>query len=176
VGEYTRALVKYEAKKAGEVGRAKAAERHQQQQANELASTFAERQEAFMKATPDYEDVVGGTDLEIQDDAMQYLVESEVGPQLGYHLAKNPDEVSRLRKLSPSRRIAELGKLEMKFEKKPDPPNKQDQGASKEISKAPAPIAPLEAKTTPVLKDPSQMSVSELREFRRQEALAKSGR
>lgn len=175
VGEYSRALIKYEAKKAADAGRKQANQRQQQEQANALTSAFAERQEAFMKATPDYEEVVGAADIEMPPATMQYLVESEVGPQLGYYLAQNPEEISRLRKLSPSRQLAELGKLEIKVEK-PAAPVKADAGAAKEISKAPAPIAPLKGETTPVQKDPSQMSVSELREFRRQEALAKAGR
>lgn len=174
VGEYTRALVKYEAKKAGEAGRAKAAEQRQQERADTQIAAFVQRQDEFRVANPDYDDIVGAADIEAPPAVMQYLIESDVGPALTLHLAKNPDEVSRLRKLTPSRQVAELGKLEIKFEKKPDPPaNGNGSAATREISKAPAPIAPLEAKTTPIQKDPSQMSVSELREFRRQEALAK---
>lgn len=174
VGEYTRALVKYEAKKAGEAGRAKANQERQQEQANAVIGAFVKRQDEFRAANPDYDDVVGAADIEAPPAVMQYLIESECGPALTLHLAKNPDEVSRLRKLTPSRQVAELGKLEIKFEKKPDPPNNgSGQATTREVSKAPAPIAPLEAKTTPVKKDPSQMNVSELRDFRRQEELAR---
>ncbi len=175
VGEYSRALIKYEAKKAAEAGRRQHTQRQQQEQANALTSAFAQRQDEFRKANPDYDKIVGAADIETTPAMMQYLIESEVGPALTLHLANNPEEISRLRKLSPSRQMAELGKLEIKLEK-PAAPAKADAGPSKEISKAPAPIAMLEGKTTPVQKDPSQMSVSELREFRRQEALAKAGR
>jgi hypothetical protein len=175
VGEYTRALVKYEAKKAGETGAAKAEQSKQQEQAGAVINAFVERQETFKKATPDYEDVVGGTDLIIPNIGMQYLIESEQGPELGYYLAKHPDEVTRLQKLSPSRVLAELGKLEAKLEK-PAAPNKADAGVTKEVSKAPAPISPLEGKEAAVQKDPSQMNFQELRAFRQQEARAKAGR
>lgn len=181
VGEYTRALIKYEAKKAGEVGRAKAAEHRQQEQANQAIATFVERQDAFRAANPDYDEIVGAADIEVPPMAMQYLVESEAGPALTLYLAKNPAEITRLSKLSPSRQLAELGKLEVKLEAKPAPAPNGANGAkpaTSEVSRAPAPITPLEAKTTPVHKDPSQMSVQELRAFRRQEqeARAKSGR
>jgi hypothetical protein len=178
VGDFTEALVEYEAKKAGEKARANANAERQQEQANQVIGQFVERQDEFKKATPDYDEIVGAANIETPPAVMQYLVESEVGPKLTYHLAKHPEEVARLRKLSPSRQLAELGKLEATLEKKaePPPPNKGDEGkpTAREVSKAPAPIAPLEAKSTPVQKDPSQMSVSELREHRRQEALAKA--
>jgi hypothetical protein len=175
VGEYTRALVKYEAKKAGETGKAKAEQSKQQERANEVVGEFVKRQDAFKAATPDYEDVVGGTELIIPNIAMQYLIESDVGPQLGYYLAKNPDEVTRLQKLSPSRCLAELGKLETKLEK-PAAPAKVDAGKPKEVSKAPAPISRSREKRPTVTKDPSQMNFQELRAFREAERRAKASR
>lgn len=176
VGDYTRALVKYEAKKAGETGKAQAEQSKQQEQANQVIGEFVKRQEAFKAATPDYEDVVGATELVIPNIAMQYLIESDVGPQLGYYLAKNPDEATRLQKLSPTRCIAELGKLETKLEKTAAPA-KADAGVAKEVSKAPAPIQPLSNDSpAAVQKDPSQMTFAELRAYRQQEARAKAAR
>lgn len=175
VGEYTRALVKYEAKRAGETGKAQADQSKQQEHANELVSAFTKRQDDFKAATPDYEDVIGGTELIIPNIAMQYLIESDVGPQLGYYLAKNPDEAARLRTLSPSRCLAELGKLETKVEK-PAAPAKVDAGAAKEVSKAPAPIQPLAGKDVSVNKDPKDMNFQELRAFREAERRAKASR
>lgn len=178
VGEYTRALVKYEAKKAGETGKAQAEQTRQQEQANAVVSAFVKRQDEFKAATPDYEEVLESSELIVPNITQQYLVESEFGPQLAYHLAKHPDEVTRLKTLSPSRQIAELGKLETRFEKKADPAaNNGAAAASKtEVSKAPAPISPLEGKSTTVNKDPSQMTLQELRAHRQQEARAKAGR
>lgn len=171
VGEYTRALVKYEAQQAGEKGRQNAESTRQQAQANAVIGEFVKRQDAFKATTPDYEEVLSEADGEVPKIAQQYLVESEYGPQLAYHLAKNPDDLTRLRKLSPTRVIAELGKLETKFEKSAP----AVVAAAKDVSKAPAPIQPLEAKSTPVVKDPSQMNFQELRAHRRaQEASARA--
>lgn len=175
VGEYTRALTKYEVAKAAKGAKAEASTSKQQEQANEIVSAFVKRQDDFKAATPDYEDVVGGTELIIPNIAMQYLIESDVGPQLGYYLAKNPDEVTRLQKLSPSRCLAELGKLETKLEK-PAAPAKVDAGAAKEVSKAPAPIMPLAGKEASVTKDPKDMNFQELRAFREAERRAKASR
>jgi hypothetical protein len=176
VGEYTRALVKYEAKKAGEAGKANADQTKQQEHANQVVGEFVKRQDDFRKATPDYDDVIGDTDLVLHNVGMQYLIESDVGPQLGYHLAKNPDEVTRLNKLSPTRLLAELGKLETKLEK-PAAPKTADAGGAKEVSKAPAPISPLDgSNAAAVQKDPKDMTFQELRAFRQQEARAKAAR
>lgn len=172
VGEYTRALVKYEAQQAGRKSAEHAEVSRQQANANQVIAGFVERQEAFKKATPDYEEVLESADFEVPPITQQYLVESELGPQLAYHLAKNPDVVTSLRKLSPARQLAELGKLETKFEVKPAAPTSAAT-ATNGVSKAPAPIQPLEAKSAPVNKDPKDMSFQELRAFRDAERRAK---
>ncbi len=175
VGEYTRALVKYEAKKAGEAGRAQAEQNRQKGEADEAVASFAQRQEAFKKSAPDYEEVIGDCDLELHNVGMQYLVESESGPALAYHLAKNPDEITRLKKLSPTRVLAELGKLEAKLEKSAAP-KPAAAASSPETSRAPAPIQPLEGKQATVETDPSKMNFQQLRAHRLQEAQKRAAR
>jgi hypothetical protein len=104
------------------------------------------------------------------------MQESEFGADLLYHLAKHPDTLERFRKLSPRRFIAELGKLETKWEKPAGAETTTlsqaaaaTTTASPAVSKAPAPIAALASdKSTVVHKDPSTMTFKELREFERQ--------
>ena len=96
---------------------------------------------------------------------MQYIVESDVGPQLAAHLVKNPGEAERIAKLSPVRMIAELGKLETKLDAEPQPAKAA--APVKQVSKAPAPIQALSSDASAVAqKDPSQMSFAELRALR----------
>lgn len=174
-GDYLRAMTKYEVAKAANDARANAAQQRQQSEANSAVAAFVERQDAFRAANPDYDEIVGAANIEMPNDAMQYLIESEAGPALTLHLARNPDEITRLKKLSPTRRVAELGKLEAKLE----PPKQADKAATLEapqVSKAPAPIQALEGKTATVTKDPSQMNFQELREYRRQEAMKRASR
>jgi len=176
VGEYTRALTKYEVAKAKREALANAEKSTQQAQAAERGETFIKRQSEFMKAHPDYEEVVEGANFEVPHVGLQFMVESEYGPQLAYHLAKNPDIAERLRTLSPGRVIAELGKLEAKFEKQPEPATPAV-AATPSVSRAPAPITPIEGKTTPVQQDPAKMNFRELREYERQrEAARRAGR
>lgn len=171
VGEYTRALVKFEASEAGKKSLEHAAESKQKEAADATIAQFAKRQEAFIATTADYADVLQDAP-DVPPVAGQYIIESEVGPQLAYYLAKNPDVIASLHKLSPSRVIAQLGKLETQFEKTADAPNKAA-APSNEISKAPAPIQTLEAKSTPVVKDPKDMNFQELRAYRDAERRAK---
>lgn len=181
VGEFLKAYAKYEvakaAKSAGEANARQSAEDRAKTQADETAKAFAQRQTEFIKTTPDYEEVIGDSELDVPNIGLQYIVESDVGPQLAYHLAKNPELVDRLSRLSPSRVIAELGKLEARLEdagKSKDPPKSEPTSQqTRQVSRAPAPIQPLNADAaTAVTKDPSQMSFQELRAHREAERRA----
>ena len=177
VAEYADALVDYKLAK-------RVADEAKQRQADEKAARereFVKRLNVVKAKHDDFVEVVSrlsdsGADS-VPVDVVEYLQESEVGPDLMYHLAKHPDTLDRLRKLSPRRFIAELGKLEDKLTappaREPDPKEPEPTlPPTAKVSKAPAPIAPLDAAgTSPVSKDPSQMSVQELREYRRLEQL-----
>jgi hypothetical protein len=179
VAEYTDALVSF---RVDQRLRAEKAER--EREVEEAAKAEREREYgkrliAARDKHEDFEEVIGslkGTAIErVHNDVVDYLQESEQGPELLYHLAKNPDVLDRLRKLSPRRFIAELGKLEAKWEQpapaKDSTPTLSDvANTARPVSKAPAPIAPLDtAGIAPVAKKPEDMSVQELREYRKQE-------
>lgn len=181
VGEYTRALTKYEVAKAAAGAKAEGekATRESQQQAQvaQMEQAFAQRQTEFIKVTPDYVETLESSEADVPNLANQYIVESERGPQLAYFLAKNPDEVTRLRKLSPTRMLAELGKLEDKLPTaaKPAAANAagNGNGGVRQISRAPAPVQTLNGESSSgVEKDPSKMSFPELRAFRQAERAA----
>jgi hypothetical protein len=90
---------------------------------------------------------------------------------LGYHLAKNRDELNRILNLSPIRAIAELGKLEASLEKKPAKEPITEKVAVKSVSKAPAPITPIEGKSAPVNPDLNRdMPYSEYKRLKQQQA------
>jgi len=178
VAEYTDALVSYRVDQRLREEQAKrereAAEREQEARQRE----FGKRLTDAKAKHDDFEEVltsIKGTELErVHQDVTEYITESEQGPELLYHLAKNPDVLDRLRKLSPRRFIAELGKLEAKWEqppaKDPTPTLSEVATTTRPVSKAPAPIAPLDtAGIAPVAKKPEDMSVQELREYRRQQ-------
>lgn len=101
-----------------------------------IAKEWQERETAFQAAAKDYQQVVKSY---IEDEvgqlsevARRAILESEVGPQLLYHLAKHADDAESIADLSPVRQVAELGKLEMKLSP-----------AARKASSAPAPITPV---------------------------------
>lgn len=105
-------------------------------QAEQLQHGYRVRALEFAKATPDFAEVVhGAEEVPLSRQLELAIMESEMGPQLVYHLAKNPAEAERLVKLPQGAMYREIGKLEAKLSSAPKP--------QPAVSKAPAPIAPL---------------------------------
>jgi hypothetical protein len=181
VGEYAKALTKWEVAQARKAESAEAAKQTQKQQIETVQQQFAQRVAETAKTIPDYHEVVEAADWEVPHHMQAYIVDSENGARLGYHFAKNRDEFDRIAKLSPIRAFAELGKLEDKLTAgKPvrdsdgrlvNDPNPKP-APSTQVSRAPAPITPLDGKSTTVAKDPSQMTFQELRAHRQAERAA----
>lgn len=185
VQEYTDALVSYRVDQRLREKEAQAQRDAEQREKEARAREFGKRMAEAQQKHEDFVDVLTslkGTELErVHTDVTEYIQESEHGPELLYHLAKNPDVLDRLRKLTPRKFIAELGKLETKFEAPAAAPKPKEEAptltemaatpsAKSPVSRAPAPIAPLDtAGIAPVAKKPEDMTVAELREFRRQQ-------
>jgi hypothetical protein len=173
VGEYTRALTKWEVAQARKAERAERERSTQQQKISEVQQQFAERVAQAAKEIPDYYEVIEQADWEVPHHIQAYIVGEERGPQVGYYLSKHREEFDRIAKLSPIRAIAELGKLEDKLKAKAAPaPAGEPTALAATVSRAPAPITPLEGKSTTVAKDPSQMTFQELRAHRMAERAA----
>lgn len=185
VQEYTDALVSYRVDQRLREKETQAQAAAEQREKEARAREFGKRMAETRAKHDDFDDVlrsIQGTNLDrVHTDVTEYIQESEHGGDLLYHLAKNPDVLERLQKMSPRKFIAELGKLETKFEapasalsKEKETPSTLSQVAAPTtttpVSKAPAPIAPLDtAGVAPVAKKPEEMSVSELRDYRRQQ-------
>jgi len=168
VGEYTDALVEW---KFAERER-KQAEAQAAAEQNAVLTAHAARIKSASAEIPDFDEVMArGGDLNIPGHVSSFIVNSDVGHKLMYHLAQNPEEAQRIGKLSPIRGIAELGKLEDRLTAKPAAKGASPDAATPPpVSKAPAPITPLASTSsaTPTHKDPATMSFKELREYERQ--------
>jgi hypothetical protein len=97
-------------------------------------SNWADRQEAVKSKLADYDTVVGSSDVPVSEHVRDALLDSEHGPELAYHLARNPSFAADLNNMSATRAALELGRLESQLDNAPAP---------KPVSKAPAPITPL---------------------------------
>jgi len=143
--EYAKALAKYEAKqiiaqeKAQEAA-AKAAERQQQ-----VLSTWADRVAKAKEEMPDYDEMVGTSEVAIHDVLRDAIIESEVGPKILYHLAENEDYAKKVAGMPLPQALKELGKLEARYSDSPE-----EKPAAVRKSKAPPPINPIKASSAPV--------------------------
>lgn len=178
VGEYAEALAEYKVEKKFAEREAKAETARREQAAMQAQDALNKRIAATVKELPDYADVINDSDLDMPPHITVYIAESPIGPKIGYHFAKHPEDFDRINKLSPIRAIAELGKLEDRLEKPKAEaePDKGTDAAARTVSRAPSPITPLNASTTVVTKDPSKMSVQELREHERLQRVARAAR
>lgn len=96
-------------------------------------ASWDDRQVAAMAILTDYNDVVGSSEVQIADHVKDAVMESERGPELAYHMARNPALAEQLNKMSPARAALELGRMEASLETSVVKPG----------SKAPTPITPI---------------------------------
>jgi hypothetical protein len=137
--EYAKALAEYTAdQRIGEMRR-QDAEAKQAQERQKVIETWASKVQAAKASMPDFDDIVASSDVVVNDDIRDAILESDVGPQILYHLAENDDVAKRIAGLTPKQALREIGKLEARFEVKETAP----QSAPITRSKAPAPIQPL---------------------------------
>jgi hypothetical protein len=137
--EYAKALAEYTAdQRIGEMRR-QDAEAKEAQERQKVIETWASKVQAAKASMPDFDDIVASSDVVVNDDIRDAILESDVGPQILYHLAENDDVAKRIAGLSPKQALREIGKLEARFEVKETAP----QSAPITRSKAPAPINPL---------------------------------
>lgn len=155
VQDYIKAMVAFNLKIERDAERKKSEQERQEQHALKVQNEFAASLEAMSKKYADFEDVTAAANITLPTVVTEYLLESDSKAELGYKLAvmyrDDRAELNRILNLSPIRAIAELGKLEAGLEKKPDAA--KPEVAKVAVSKAPAPITPIEGKSAPVNPD-----------------------
>ena len=115
------------------------ARREQARQQAELLESFHEREEEARVKYDDFEQVAYNPKLPITDAMAQTIQASEVGPDIAYYLGSNPKEAERISRLSALMQAKEIGKIESKL---------ADNPPVKKTSNAPAPIAPVTARSS----------------------------
>ncbi len=135
---------------------------HQQAEREEaeLNSSWQTRVEKALTDIPDFEDVVASSSVLMTPPMERAVLESEVGPQLAYWLAKNPGEAAKIAQMPATRAFVALGRLEEKLQTAPPPVPKP--------SAAPAPIQPAGSRAN-VAKNPDDMTVDEWMAWRRKQ-------
>lgn len=138
--EYAEALAEWTAdKKLRERDQQELARKAQEEQSR-LRNEFAKRLEVAKEEMPDFDEMVASSDVSVSQPVTDAIVDSEVGPQILYYLAENPEFARSLNEKSITAQLRAIGKLEAKFEKT-EPKSKTAPVIKK--SSAPAPISPL---------------------------------
>lgn len=144
--EYAKDLAEYSARKALE-NREKQEILRRQQEAQEAATrSWVERVEKAKAEIPDFQEMVESSEVAVSDQVRDAIMDSDVGPQILYYLADNPEKAKSLGEMTVAKALRELGKIEASIEAKAKPVDKTPVPA-KVASKAPEPITPIRGGT-----------------------------
>lgn len=123
--------------------------------AAEIKAGFEARMATYAAANPKVVVALGNPNLPIlAKDAAEYVMESEIGPQILHHLGMHPDEAVRIARQSPAKQAAAVGRIEGELRARALAP------AAKRVTQAPAPPAKVNGSSTPTV-DPAKMSTKE---------------
>ena len=115
------------------------ARREAARQQAELQGAYHDREEAARDKYDDFEQVAYNPNLPVTEFMAQSIQASDIGPDVLYYLGSNPKEADRIARLAPILQAKEIGKLEASLSSNPP---------VKRTSTAPAPIAPVTARTS----------------------------
>jgi hypothetical protein len=103
-----------------------------------MLESYHEREEAARDKYDDFEQVAYNPNLPITDAMAMAIQASDVGPDVIYHLGINTKDAQRISRLDPILQAREIGMIEARLSAEP---------TFKKTSNAPAPIAPVTART-----------------------------
>ena len=115
------------------------ARREAELQQRALLDAYHEREEAARDKYDDFEMVAYNPELPVTEAMARAIQASDIGPDVLYHLGSNPKDAARISRLDPILQAREIGKIEAQLGAAPP---------VKKTSNAPAPIAPVTARTT----------------------------
>jgi hypothetical protein len=112
-GEYVKALAKFEAKaelKAELDTRDK--QQAEKRQTETRQTTWQQRKAEAAKVIPDIDAVLSASEVPLSEYVQKELLDSELGPQIAYHLDKHPEIADRLNGMTDRQVAKEIGRLE----------------------------------------------------------------
>jgi hypothetical protein len=153
---YDRALRDYQTRKAirDEKRRDAAAHAvaHAEAEARTRLAGFMVRLETVKDRIPDFDRVLASAaGVHIRNDLRDLILDSPKGPLLAYHLAKNPDRLAELNRMSPAAAAKDIGSLEARI-RGPNP---------RTVTKAKTPAQTPRGGTAARAPDPAAMSMEQ---------------
>lgn len=145
--EYAKALAEWSAEKALYERDQQEANRRVEEERQKVLKTWSEKLEKAKPNLADFDEVIESTQVVVSNEVRDAIIESDVGPEILYHLASlDGEEAEKFQALPVAKALREIGKLEARFEKQQDA--EETAVRSKPVvqkSKAPAPLSPLKA-------------------------------
>ncbi len=121
------------------------------------AKRWSEKVEAVMAIHPDYSEVISSAEIDLPQNVVDAVKQSEKGAELAYILAKQPDMVEMFSRANPQQLERAILKAELKLEMAPP-----------QVSKAPAPTPTVDGGAG-APKSYTEMTPTEFREARNRE-------
>jgi hypothetical protein len=145
--EYAGALADWSANNALRERDRADAERAEKQRVAQMQAEWKKREAQAHEEFPDYDEIVGSSNVTVSDQVKAAIEDSDAGPKLVYYLASNPEFVDKLNTMTALGAVRAIGKLEAALEK----PKAAEKTAEvvKTVVRPPAPIAPIRAATIP---------------------------
>jgi hypothetical protein len=107
---------------------------------------FQARSKRLLQEHPDLPDLIAQDAQRVQQGVStsnptvaQIVRDSDVGPQVWYHLLSNPEEAQRIARMDPVGTARALTKIELKYQ------NDSEDAPGPKVSKAPKPLTPVKA-------------------------------
>lgn len=121
------------AKKAEALAEQKLAERRERETMEESTAAFWEKADELTERYPDFDSVVRDPDLPLNGPILEFVMDSDIGPELAYHLGKHKGEALKLARMSPVKAVMRLLEIQTEIKSKP----------KARISSAPEPMQPV---------------------------------
>lgn len=96
-----------------------AAQREEQRSRQSATAAFWARADEVAERFPDLEQVVSDPSLPMSQPMAEFVISSEIGPELAYHLGKNRGKAGAIAAMGPIQAARELMKLESELSSKP---------------------------------------------------------
>lgn len=126
---------------------------------SEMVEIYRDRIENARKGIPDYDAVLSKATTEVAPHVGEVILTDEDGPLIAYHLAKHPDKLTRLNRMSPLEAAREIGRIAASLSSPKAP-----------VTNAPPPVKPVGSAARAAPPDLSKMSMEEYAAFRKKRA------
>lgn len=138
--EYAEALAEWSAENAMRNRDKAEADKKAASEREKVVSEWTKRMSATKAEIADYDEALADSSVSVSDPVRDAILESDIGPKILYHLAKNPDVAEALASKSIPSALRAIGRLEAELSG-----NKTAASPAGKPSRAPEPISPIRA-------------------------------